>query len=82
MTANGVKVGTIRMLMWLRTHCLPEHLKPTIPLFRVVPNLYCRGGDVAKDNGFGCYVPEGEVEPMGAENYDLKHSVPGRCGRC
>ncbi|KAI8440527.1 hypothetical protein MSG28_001775 [Choristoneura fumiferana] len=45
--------------------------------FRIVPNLYCRGGDVAKDNGFGCYVPEGEVEPMGAENYDLKHSVPG-----
>ncbi|XP_059051292.1 uncharacterized protein LOC131846091 isoform X2 [Achroia grisella] len=44
---------------------------------KVVPNLYCRGGDVVKDNGFGCYLPEGEVEPMGAENYCLKHSVPG-----
>ncbi|XP_028161836.1 peptidyl-prolyl cis-trans isomerase E-like isoform X2 [Ostrinia furnacalis] len=45
--------------------------------FRVVPNLYCRGGDVTKDNGFGCYLPEGEVEPMGAESYRLKHTVPG-----
>lgn len=45
--------------------------------FRIVPNLYCRGGDVTKDNGFGCYLPEGEVEYMGAESYRLKHSVPG-----
>ncbi|KAM3968376.1 uncharacterized protein ACR2FA_008451 [Aphomia sociella] len=43
--------------------------------FRIVPNLYCRGGDVTKDNGFGCYLPEGETEPMGAENYVLNHSV-------
>ncbi|CAG9563343.1 unnamed protein product [Danaus chrysippus] len=45
--------------------------------FRVVPNLYCRGGDVVKDNGFGCFLPEGEVELMTAENFKLNHTVPG-----
>ncbi|KAG6459851.1 hypothetical protein O3G_MSEX011636 [Manduca sexta] len=45
--------------------------------FRIVPDLYCRGGDVTKDNGFGCYLPEGETEPMGAESFHLKHTVPG-----
>lgn len=44
---------------------------------RVVPNLYCRGGDVVKDNGFGCFLPEGEVELMTSENFKLKHTVPG-----
>ncbi|KAG6459846.1 hypothetical protein O3G_MSEX011636 [Manduca sexta] len=43
----------------------------------IVPDLYCRGGDVTKDNGFGCYLPEGETEPMGAESFHLKHTVPG-----
>ncbi|XP_028042900.1 uncharacterized protein LOC114252570 [Bombyx mandarina] len=45
--------------------------------FRIVPDLYCRGGDVIKDNGFGCYLPEGQTEPMGVECYRLKHTVPG-----
>ncbi|XP_053599715.1 uncharacterized protein LOC128669167 [Plodia interpunctella] len=45
--------------------------------FRIVPDLYCRGGDVVKDNGFGCYLPDGACEPMGAENFTLKHTVPG-----
>ncbi|CAH0759420.1 unnamed protein product [Diatraea saccharalis] len=45
--------------------------------FRIVPNLYCRGGDVTKDNGFGMYIPEGTTEPMTAEGFDLNHSVPG-----
>lgn len=47
-------------------------------MYRVVPELYCRCGDVAKDNGFGCYLPEGESEPMGAENYKLGHTIPGK----
>ncbi|XP_052738094.1 uncharacterized protein LOC112048698 [Bicyclus anynana] len=46
-------------------------------LHRIVPNLYCRGGDVTKDNGFGTYVPEGEEGPMSPENFRLNHSVPG-----
>ncbi|CAH2244623.1 jg3852 [Pararge aegeria aegeria] len=46
-------------------------------LFRIVPDLYCRGGDVTKDNGFGTYVPGGEQEPMIPESFRLKHSVPG-----
>ncbi|KAL4709349.1 hypothetical protein ACJJTC_007081 [Scirpophaga incertulas] len=45
--------------------------------FRIVPNLYCRGGDVSKNNGFGTYVPERQTDPMGAESHILKHSVPG-----
>ncbi|CAK1578690.1 unnamed protein product [Parnassius mnemosyne] len=45
--------------------------------FRIVPDLYCRGGDVTKDNGFGFYLPEGDNNLMGAENYQLKHTVPG-----
>ncbi|XP_041972770.1 peptidyl-prolyl cis-trans isomerase CYP21-1-like isoform X2 [Aricia agestis] len=45
-------------------------------IFRVVPNLYCRGGDVVKDNGFGCYQPPGGKE-LAPENYQLNHSVPG-----
>ncbi|CAK1544698.1 unnamed protein product [Leptosia nina] len=44
---------------------------------RVVPNLYCRAGDVTKDNGFGCYLTEGQTEPPGPEGFRLKHSVPG-----
>ncbi|GBP07041.1 Tetraspanin-11 [Eumeta japonica] len=43
----------------------------------IVPNLYCRGGDVCKDNGFGCYNPPGD-DPMKPENFYLKHSVPGK----
>ncbi|XP_047023674.1 uncharacterized protein LOC124632760 [Helicoverpa zea] len=48
--------------------------------FRIVPDLYCRGGDVTKDNGFGLYVPNSEGEagiPMGAEGFTLNHTVPG-----
>ncbi|KAF9801386.1 hypothetical protein SFRURICE_016769 [Spodoptera frugiperda] len=50
--------------------------------FRIVPDLYCRGGDVAKDNGFGAYTPNKEGENAGQpglffENFDLNHSVPG-----
>ncbi|CAH2063095.1 unnamed protein product, partial [Iphiclides podalirius] len=51
----------------------PSHINRT----KVVPDLYCRGGDVVKDNGFGFYLPEGQAEPMPAENYLLKHTVPG-----
>lgn len=43
-----------------------------------MPNLYCRGGDVAKDNGFGSYLPEGVAEPFGPEHFRLKHTVPGK----
>ncbi|XP_026326453.1 peptidyl-prolyl cis-trans isomerase E-like [Hyposmocoma kahamanoa] len=46
-------------------------------LFRIVPELYCRGGDVTLDNGFGCYLPENRGEPMSPENFNLKHSIPG-----
>ncbi|XP_026491480.2 uncharacterized protein LOC113397378 [Vanessa tameamea] len=46
-------------------------------IFRVVPNLYCRGGDVTKDNGFGTYIPDNLTEPMVPENYRLNHTVPG-----
>ncbi|CAB3228749.1 unnamed protein product [Arctia plantaginis] len=45
--------------------------------FRVVPNLYCCGGDVTKDNGYGTYVPGDREDPMGPENFILKHTVPG-----
>ncbi|XP_050672254.1 uncharacterized protein LOC126970419 isoform X2 [Leptidea sinapis] len=45
-------------------------------LFRIVPDLYCRGGDVLKDNGFGCYVPESFDEPLEPESLQLKHTVP------
>ncbi|XP_068628106.1 uncharacterized protein [Battus philenor] len=45
--------------------------------FRVVPDLYCRGGDVTKDNGFGFYIPETATEPMTPESFRLKHTVPG-----
>ncbi|XP_034825457.1 uncharacterized protein [Maniola hyperantus] len=47
-------------------------------LFRIVPNLFCRGGDVCKDNGFGTYNKmDGPKEPMAPESFKLKHSVPG-----
>ncbi|XP_047989725.1 LOW QUALITY PROTEIN: peptidyl-prolyl cis-trans isomerase E-like [Leguminivora glycinivorella] len=46
-------------------------------IFRIVPDLYCRGGDVEKDNGYGCFLPDGETEPSTPENFELKHSVPG-----
>ncbi|KAJ2950393.1 hypothetical protein O0L34_g8637 [Tuta absoluta] len=46
-------------------------------IFRIVPGLYCRCGDVSKDNGFGCYLRPGAIEPMSAENFNLKHTVPG-----
>ncbi|XP_063616087.1 uncharacterized protein LOC134789385 [Cydia splendana] len=46
-------------------------------IFRIVPELYCRGGDVEKDNGYGCFIPESEVEPSAPENFELKHTVPG-----
>ncbi|CAH0669298.1 unnamed protein product [Spodoptera exigua] len=50
--------------------------------FRIVPDLYCRGGDVTKDNGFGAYTPNIEGENAGQpglyfENFDLNHTVPG-----
>ncbi|XP_045763016.1 peptidyl-prolyl cis-trans isomerase E-like [Maniola jurtina] len=46
-------------------------------LFRIVPNLFCRGGDVCKDNGFGTYKPDEVEEAMAPESFKLKHSVPG-----
>ncbi|XP_049865536.1 uncharacterized protein LOC126366470 [Pectinophora gossypiella] len=46
-------------------------------IFRIVPELYCRCGDVTKDNGFGCFLPEGDSEPIGAENFNLRHTIPG-----
>ncbi|KOB66096.1 Peptidyl-prolyl cis-trans isomerase E, partial [Operophtera brumata] len=66
---GGSKIG--KVIIELFTDVAPR----TCQL--VVPNLYCRCGDVTKDNGFGCYVPDGETDPMGAENYSLKHTVPG-----
>lgn len=42
-----------------------------------MPNLYCCGGDVTKDNGYGTYVPADREDPMGPENFILKHTVPG-----
>lgn len=45
-------------------------------MFRIVPDLYCCGGDVVKDNGFGCYSPESDP-PAGGENFTLNHTVPG-----
>lgn len=56
---------------------LTTNFKPLYLGYRIVPDLYCRGGDVTKDNGYGCYLPDGEVEPMGAESYALNHTVPG-----
>lgn len=48
-------------------------------IFRIVPHLYCRAGDVLKDNGFGNYSPNGEDDPIRPENFELNHSVPGVC---
>ncbi|KAI5635833.1 cyclophilin type peptidyl-prolyl cis-trans isomerase/CLD domain-containing protein [Phthorimaea operculella] len=45
--------------------------------FRKVPHLYWTGGDVAHDNGFGCYAQRGRRIPIGAENYHFSHSMPG-----
>ncbi|XP_050676549.1 uncharacterized protein LOC126973359 isoform X2 [Leptidea sinapis] len=46
-------------------------------LFRKIPKLYCSGGDVVYDNGFGCYAQRGRYRPIGAENYHFSHSMPG-----
>ncbi|XP_075972150.1 uncharacterized protein LOC142973984 [Anticarsia gemmatalis] len=87
---GGSKIG--KVMVELFTDIVPQTCKLFLNLlkgdpnghaytgtrfFRVVPDLYCCGGDVSKDNGFGCYLPEGEIQPMGAENYKLKHSIPG-----
>ncbi|KAG6464156.1 hypothetical protein O3G_MSEX014315 [Manduca sexta] len=45
--------------------------------FRKVPNLYWSGGDVVRDNGFGCYAQKGRRRPIGAENYHFSHSMQG-----
>ncbi|XP_034825458.1 uncharacterized protein [Maniola hyperantus] len=51
---------------------------PSVHRTKIVPNLFCRGGDVCKDNGFGTYNKmDGPKEPMAPESFKLKHSVPG-----
>lgn len=47
-------------------------------LCRIVPDLYCCGGDVTKNNGFGCYTPEGDLlDTRDTDCFKLKHTVPG-----
>ncbi|XP_026747449.1 uncharacterized protein LOC113508542 [Trichoplusia ni] len=47
-------------------------------IFRIVPDLYCCGGDVTKNNGFGCYTPEGDLlDTRDTDCFKLKHTVPG-----
>ncbi|XP_052758730.1 uncharacterized protein LOC113509154 [Galleria mellonella] len=74
---NDIVPKTCQLFLSLVKGDTHGHAYTGTRFFRVVPNLYCRGGDVTKNNGFGCYLPDGEVEPMGAESYCLKHSVPG-----
>ncbi|KPJ15308.1 E3 SUMO-protein ligase RanBP2 [Papilio machaon] len=45
--------------------------------FTIVPDLYCRGGDVVKDNGFGFYHAEAKQAFETPESFLLKHTVPG-----
>ncbi|CAF4854177.1 unnamed protein product [Pieris macdunnoughi] len=87
---GGSKIG--RVTMELFTDLVPKtcqlfmslvkgdsrgHAYMGTRIFRVVPDLYCRAGDVTKDNGFGCYLAEGQTEPPTPEGFRLKHSVPG-----
>ncbi|CAH4036093.1 unnamed protein product [Pieris brassicae] len=87
---GGSKIG--RVTMELFTDLVPKtcqlfmslvkgdsrgHAYMGTRIFRVVPDLYCRAGDVTKDNGFGCYLAEGQTEPPTPESFRLKHSVPG-----
>lgn len=46
---------------------------------RIVPNLFCLGGDVVSNNGFGTYISEANFnKPLKPENYLLNHTVPGK----
>ncbi|XP_045459474.1 peptidyl-prolyl cis-trans isomerase-like 2 [Melitaea cinxia] len=88
--AGGSKIG--RVTIELFTDIVPKtcqlfmtlikgdpkgHAYMGTRIFRVVPNLYCRGGDVTKDNGFGTYIPDNLTDPIGPENFRLNHTVPG-----
>ncbi|CAH0397003.1 unnamed protein product [Chilo suppressalis] len=74
---NDLVPSTCQLFLSLVKGDASGHAYTGTRFFRIVPNLYCRGGDVNKDNGFGMFVSEGCEEPITAESTDLKHSVPG-----
>ncbi|CAG4941538.1 uncharacterized protein LOC123691814 [Colias croceus] len=74
---NDIAPRTCQLFLSLVKGDKRGHAYTGTRIFRVVPDLYCRGGDVTKDNGFGCYLPEGQTDPMEPECLRLKHSVPG-----
>ncbi|KAG7305452.1 hypothetical protein JYU34_009520 [Plutella xylostella] len=68
---------TCRLFLSLVKGTEEGHAYTGTRIFRIVAGLYCRGGDVTQDNGYGSYVPSGNTEPFTPENFDLKHTVPG-----
>ncbi|KAJ8725212.1 hypothetical protein PYW07_016170 [Mythimna separata] len=79
---NDIVPDTCHLFLSLVKGVPSGHAYSGTRFFRIVPDLFCCGGDVVKDNGFGLYIPPTKevgdfVQALTAETCDLNHTVPG-----